>query len=282
MDRLAAETPRQIANAHTLFNVGIALLFLPAVTLFARFCEWVVPDAPLVPGAAAVRTKYLDDTLLATPSLALDRVRLEVLHAGEQIQKMLQKIMPALHDRDAAALLEVRDMDDTVDMLHAEIVEFLAKISKSSLTETQTSELIRLMDAVNSLENIGDIIERDLVELGQKLISEDVTISAVTQEVLLEIHASVVKAVDAAIQAVSQGSDLAAQSVTDMKDDINQLVDSAAVHEAQRLVVEEPNRIAAYTIEVDIIEKLKRIYYFAKRMAKTVNAEPDAIPERAA
>jgi phosphate:Na+ symporter len=48
------------------------------------------------------------------------------------------------------------------------------------------------------------------------------------------------------------------------------MAESAAVHQASRLVAEEPNRIAAYTTEVDIIEKQKRIYYFAKRMAKTV------------
>jgi len=55
-----------------------------------------------------------------------------------------------------------------------------------------------------------------------------------------------------------------------MKDEINQLANSAAVHQAQRLVADEPNRISAYTTEIDIIEKQKRIYYFAKRMAKTV------------
>ena len=44
MDRLAADTPRQVANAHTLFNVGIAFLFLPFAGVFARFSEWVVPD----------------------------------------------------------------------------------------------------------------------------------------------------------------------------------------------------------------------------------------------
>ena len=48
------------------------------------------------------------------------------------------------------------------------------------------------------------------------------------------------------------------------------MANSAAVHQAARLVAEEPNRIPAYTIEVDIIEKQKRIYYFAKRMAKSV------------
>ncbi len=58
-----------------------------------------------------------------------------------------------------------------------------------------------------------------------------------------------------------------------MKTEINRLMDSAAMHQIKRLVAEEPNRLAAYTIEMDIIEKLKRTYYFAKRMAKTIDAE---------
>jgi phosphate:Na+ symporter len=55
-----------------------------------------------------------------------------------------------------------------------------------------------------------------------------------------------------------------------MKDEITRIAESAAAHEARRLVAEEPNRIPAYTLEVEIIEKQKRIYYFAKRMAKSV------------
>ncbi len=74
----------------------------------------------------------------------------------------------------------------------------------------------------------------------------------------------------AAVQAVSQNNDEAAKVVTSMKEEITKMSDSAAAHQAERLVAEEPNRIPAYTIEVDIIEKQKRIYYFAKRMAKTV------------
>jgi phosphate:Na+ symporter len=74
-DRLAAETPRQIANAHTVFNVGIALLFLPFADFFARFCRWVVPDRP-AKEVTIVTAKYLDKPLIGTPTLALDRVRL--------------------------------------------------------------------------------------------------------------------------------------------------------------------------------------------------------------
>jgi len=61
-----------------------------------------------------------------------------------------------------------------------------------------------------------------------------------------------------------------AHEVISVKEEIDQRIDSAATHQVKRLVADEPNRIPAYTIEIDIIEKQKRIYYFAKRMAKTV------------
>jgi phosphate:Na+ symporter len=271
--RAAAETPRQIANAHTLFNVANTILFIGLTGQFARAAEWLVPDKPLEEEALVVRAKYLDDELLATPSLALDRVRLETLHMGERVQDMMRRIMPAILSGNKETLHDIERMDDDVDMLHAQIIAYLGKISRLSLTEKQTGELIRLMEAVNDLENIGDVIETNLIVLGHERIDEGVSISKPTREVLLNFHVAVNRAVEAAVQAVAQKNELAARTVTSMKQEISQIADSAAVHQAQRLVAEEPNRIPAYTIEIDIIEKLKRIYYFAKRMAKTVEAE---------
>ncbi len=51
---------------------------------------------------------------------------------------------------------------------------------------------------------------------------------------------------------------------------MNRLVEQADMHQAQRLISEDSGKFEAYSVEVDIIEKLKRIYYHAKRMAKTV------------
>jgi phosphate:Na+ symporter len=272
VDRLAAETPRQIANAHTIFNVGIALLFLPAAGLFARFCEWLVPDRPLEEDII-IRPRYLDEELLDTPSLALGRAQLEASDIGEQVEAMLEKVMPALLSRDRIALREVRRLDERVDVLHAATISYLGKLSKGNLTETQTRKFARLMEAVNNLESIGDIIETELVGLGMKLIDEDVVISPETRKVITNIHEAVSRSVHIAIEAVAQGDETAALTVIDAKDEVNGLTDSAALHESRRLVAEEPNRIAAYTIEMDIIEKLKRIYYFAKRMAKTVTEQ---------
>ncbi|MBK8116009.1 MAG: Na/Pi cotransporter family protein [Candidatus Accumulibacter sp.] len=270
VDRLAAETPRQIANAHTFFNIANTLIFIWFTTQIARLVEWLVPDKPHAEEALIVRPRYLQDELLSAPSLALDQVRMEIMHMGETVNAMLQGIMPAIIDGDRKVLEEIRQMDDTVDILHAGIIDYLGKISKQQLGDGQSRELLQLMEAASHLENIGDIVETNLVVLGHDRIRDRIQVSETTQEVLNGFQAAITKAVAAAVQAVGQRNERAGQVVIGMKDEINRIADSAAAHEARRLVAEEPNRIAAYTMEIEIIEKQKRIYYFAKRMAKTV------------
>ncbi len=276
--RMAEETPRQIANAHTIFNVINTLVFIWFTPQFARLVEWLVPDKPLSEEGIVLKSRYLDEELLSTPALALDRVRLEVRHMGEIVEGMLEGILPAILAGDREALAAIRRRDDEVDILYAYILDYLGKISKSTLTDKQTAEFLKLMEAVGELENIGDSIETNLVTLGMHRMQEGVAISPPTQRVLSDLHRVVSKAVKGAVHAVSQNNEMAAESVIRMKSEINKLANSAAVHQARRLVAKEPNRIAAYTIEMDIVEKFKRIYYYAKRMAKTVDANDSPTP----
>jgi len=271
-NRLAAEAPRQIANAHTVFNIANTFIFIGFTSQFARLVEKLVPDKP-VEEIVIAQPKYLDEELLETPSLALDRVRLEIGHMGGRVREMLQNIMTAITTGDRMMLRNIAKIDDDVDILHGDIVTYLGRISQKELMEDQTRALVSLMAATNDLENIGDIIETDLVYLGHEGIKSQVQISEETRAVLNKLHNIVATTAELAIDAVMENDQLAAQEVIDMKADITRLMESAALHETERLVAEEPNRLAAYSLEMDIIEKLKRIYYLAKRMAKTVVTE---------
>ena len=277
LDRLGAETPRQIANAHTIFNVANTLIFIGFTTQFARIVERLVPDRPIEEEGLVVSAKYLEPELLSTPAFALDRVRMEVLNMGETVQKMIDRIMPAILSGKKETLEEIRQMDDEVDILYEQILDYLGKISKGTLTESQTQELLNLMAALSELENIGDTVETNLVDLGNDRIDAGFKISESTAKVLNDFQEVVKKALKGAILAVAHNSRDAAEEVIKMKDEISKLAESAAAHQASRLVAEEPNRIAAYTTEIDIIEKQKRIYYFSKRMAKTVLAPDEQI-----
>lgn len=267
--RAMAEIPRQIANAHTIFNIANTLIFISFTTLIARFVEWIIPDRPLNE-EAIIRAKFLDDELLSTPSIALAQARLEIRHMGEQVTTMLNQVMPSILGGTSASLNRVRDLDERVDVLHAQIVTYLGKISREKLSEKQTAELLRLMDSANDLENIGDVIETNLIDIGFSRIEKHVVVSDSTQELLTGLHAVVLRAVEAAVEAVAEDNEDAATSVTSMKQEIAKIVSSAAVHESKRLVADEPKRIEAYTLEIGITENLHRVYFYAKRMARNV------------
>lgn len=286
VDRLAAETPRQIANAHTIFNIANTLMLIGLSTQLARLVEWLIPDKPIEEEILSVTARYLEPELLSTPALALDRVRMEVQHMGEVVQRMLDQIMPAILGGSKLSLDAIREMDDEVDILYEQILDYMRELSKGELTEGQTEEFLGLMAALSELENIGDTIETSLVDLGRARIDAEISISEPTRKVLTDFQDLIKTATAKAIHAVAHSDVATAREVIGMKADISRISDSAAAHEASRLVASEPKRIPAYTIEIDIIEKQKRIYYFAKRMAKSVTSlegfdEADNVPASA-
>lgn len=267
--KLAADTPRQIANAHTIFNIANTLIFIGFIGAFGRIVERLVPDRPLEE-EQITRPRFLDEELLETPTLALDMARLEISRAGQQVREMLNQIMPALLGGDRKLLAEIGEMDDKVDALHAQIVSYLGKLSGERLNQKQTETVLNLMSTINNLENLADLIETDLVGLGYKRLEENLQISQETQRMLNHLHTQVSQAVELALQAVKLQDTNRADQVIGMKTTVQQLFDAATNHQATRLVADEPNRLQAYTLEVEIIEKLRRIYYFAKRIAKLV------------
>jgi phosphate:Na+ symporter len=267
----AAVLPRQVANAHTFFNVGIAVIFLPFVTQFARLVYWLVPDKPL-PEVEEIQPKYLSDMLLHTPSLALDAVRHEIKRMGKRVDLMNAAIMPAVLAGNRQSLQTVREMDEEVDILYKHIVNYLANVSKLQLNEYQTQKMLKLMGAVNDLEHIGDVIEVNMVDLGEQRIKKGFKISEATQKVINTLHVVVADALKAAMRAVVEEDKDFAMRVLSMNEDMKRLALQADLHQAQRLVSEDSGKFEAYSVEIEIIEKLKRIYYHAKRMAKTVAA----------
>ena len=265
-----ASLPRQIANAHTGIMIGLAMLALPVTGQIARFVEWLLPDRPIeIEPAAAPR--FLDESLFDAPAMAIDRVRLELERVGAAVRRMLVAVLPACVSGTSEDLAQVARMDDEVDALHGHIVAYLGKISLRAINERQTREVITLLNVVNDLENIGDILETNLVSLGQRRLDRGVVVSAATRDVIAEFHAMVLEAFDAAMRAVRERDRDAVRRVLDVKDRINEKASSAALYEAHRLVAEAPNRVATYSIETDIVENLKRVYYFTKRVARAVS-----------
>jgi phosphate:Na+ symporter len=109
-----------------------------------------------------------------------------------------------------------------------------------------------------------------MVNLGLQRIKKRIKISEATQKVIKTLHVVVSDALKAALRAVVEEDREYAQRVLSMNEDMKRLALEADLHQAKRLVSEDSGKFEAYSLEIEIIEKLKRIYYHAKRMAKTV------------
>lgn len=267
--RLAADIPRQIANAHTIFNVGNTLIFIWFTGAFAWIVTKFVPEKrPTGPGA--IKPRFLESTLIGTPTLALDAARMEIVRMASHVMPMVREAGPAVLEGSESDLDRIHDLDKDVDTLHAAIVKFLGRVSREELTPKETESLSDYLNIATAFESIGDVVETDLVHSGRKRIEKRVQVSPDTQRVVSELADRVVQALEAVTEAVDRGDRELAGEVVAAKDEVNDIAERISGRLVDRLIAEDPHRTSTYRVESQLVENYKRIYYFAKRIAKMV------------
>ncbi len=266
-EKLAAEVPRQIANAHTIFNVANMLIFIGFTTQLARLVERLVPDKAEAK-RMIIEPKYLDDDLIETPSLALDMVRLELGHLASVVETMLDKLKEAAEKRDTKILDEIARMDDKVDILHAVITEYLRRLTVQNLTEEENDNLMRYLRANEDIERIGDVIETNIVEAAHRSFSGGIPRTEVSREILRSLYEIIREALSAARSSIVENDEIAAQKILHFKDDVNQLIYEAVRMQSKRLGSEGADDVAITMFENDLIDSMRRIYSLTKRIAR--------------
>ena len=272
IERLAVETPRQIANANTLFNVINTIVFLPFAGLFAAIATKLVKDRP-VAQRALIQPKFLDEEILSTPSLALERVRMELGHLGEIVKEMFSQLPGAVKDQDVEALKHIAQMDDQVDLLESAIVEYLGKIQQGSLSESESRVYLNLMSATSNLESIGDVIESDIIGIANQIFEQKIKVSETMRAMLNELGQVVTKGLELTIEAVRDDNQNIAQDVVALKQEVDRRIADALSHQVMKLSEEHGSRIAIFRVEMELLEALKRIHTLSKRIARSVLPE---------
>ena len=129
---------RLTAEFHIAFNVVLAVIFLPLLDLLAWLLIRLLPDTEAAVDPSAPR--YLDDSALDTPSLALANAARETLHMGDTVETMLKQVMTALMTNNRALVGEVSRMDNIVDNLNEAIKLYLANLTREIWTKVKQNE----------------------------------------------------------------------------------------------------------------------------------------------
>ena len=260
--------PRQLANVHTFFNVVNALIFIGFTAQISRLVEWLIPEREELP-APGFAPMHLDPKFLDVPAIAIDAARLEVLHLGQLVRKLLSTAIPAITTGSPLDIDKLQVMDRPVDLLHREIVGYMRQISIGSLPAEQSDLLMGLVKISNDLEHVGDLVATSLATSARKRIDENVLISPVTAEVIAGLHREVVEALDGVLASLEAQDTASAVSVREMKSGFSALIEDIAGHEMERLRAEEPKRLHTYTREIELTETLDDIFKIIRRMART-------------
>jgi phosphate:Na+ symporter len=279
--RLAAEVPRQLANAATIWAAANVALFLPFAGWFGRLVAWLVPERA-VAETRIVRPKYLDDELVGVPSLALERVALELGHMAEWVTRMLGELKPAMQRRDAAGFNEIVKNNDRVTVLRDHILDYAQRVGRGTLTAAESGQHTRLLGVATDIESLGNVIARELVPVGQAFLTHGIQASETTGEMLEQAYRLVCDAVDAAVRAAVEQDQRAAQDVLVQREAFWRLSEQVLRRQAERLALDDPDRLLKHRLQTDMLDKLRRLYMLAEHLASAVLPETVVAGELAA
>lgn len=276
--KLAAEAPRQIANAHTVFNIANTLIFLPFAPLLAKLVEKMLPIKEATAEEtleARFKPKYLDEGMLQTPPLALSMARRETRRMGEGVEEMLQGIPDAVFTGSVDKMARLREADDQVDALYAAIGRYLSKLGRQDLSAREADETMMMATAATEVENIGDIIEIHMSHLANMCSASNIQFNEEELSALNEYHGKVVSTFKATMAALEHDRKETAEKILKMDDEIIGGMDRLVQERQLRLLKEDhtPQEMVAFTLQTDIMENFKRIFEHTRRIAKLVTGK---------
>ncbi len=146
-------------------------------------------------------TRYLDERSLDQPSLALGQATREALRMADVVQGMLRDVPVVFASSHHELLEDVERRDDQVDFLEREIKLFLARLGRDAMGPDLNRKEIGLISVIGNLENIGDIIDKNLMELGRKKLYQARRFSDAGWAEIQEFHGMVSKNLERAIAA---------------------------------------------------------------------------------
>jgi phosphate:Na+ symporter len=253
----AGDVARQIANAHTFFNVAISALFLPFAPWAARVITAMVPEEER--GDNPYRTRYLDDRYLDQPALAIGQATREALRMGDVAQNMLRDAMVVLRTDNQELLEDVERRDDQLDYLDREIKLFIARLGRETMSADMAQKEIALISFIGNLENIGDIIDKNLMELARKKLYQGRRFSEAGEAELIEFHSLVSKNLERAIAGFAANDRSLAQEVLDMRPMVRQRERELRDSHLARLRRGLAESLETSEIHLDVLTNLKRI-----------------------
>jgi phosphate:Na+ symporter len=257
MGRLAADPARLAAHFHTLFNLGLVVVFLPLTGGAARLLTRLIPDPE--PAREAAQLDHLDPALLDQPALAVNAATRAMLQLADKVELMLREAIRTFDESDPRRIEGLIALENEVDDAQEAIKLYLARLMQRELEPDESTQVLEVVQFTTNLEHIGDIIDKGLLRLAAKKQKQGLRFSADGWRDIQGFHALIAEQMRRALAVfVSRDPGMARDLVAE-KDRLREEEREAAERHFRRLRDGMPETIETSALHLDVLRDLKRI-----------------------
>ncbi len=259
---------RQVANAHTIFNVLNVVLFFPFINPLLRLITRILPGEVQ---AVESGTKNLNKRLLQSPTASIGVARQELLRMAQIAREMLHDSISIFHTNDRGMIEATLQKEDLIDSLEKEITSFLAEIGQNSLGQDQAKSITALMHVSSDLERVGDHAE-NIILLGESKIEDELVFSDHAMEELKHFYGLVDEMLKNAISAFDNEDQSLARSVIEKSREVSTLERNLRKNHISR-INEKVCIPKSGVIFLDLISNLNRVADHSTNLAEVVTGD---------
>lgn len=197
-----------IAVVHTAFNVLCTALMLPMSGLLERLARAIVPDT----GKKDPRAQLLDERLLSTPAIAIDRSREASVDMANESVAALISSLDLLLSYDPVKAETIRYQEEKVDEYEDMLGTYLVKLSSRAMNDEDSVEVAKLLHVIGDLERISDHAV-NVAESAEEMRDKGLGLTSMAQQELNVISAAVKEILETTLAAFASGDLQAAARV---------------------------------------------------------------------
>ena len=248
-----AATMYGIAIAHSCFNILCTALLLPCSGLLEKLVNWLVPGAKVVE-----TTTQLDERLLATPPVALERCHTVAVEMSCDAALALKEALQSLDGCTPELASDIRLREDTTDREEDALSTYMLKLSAmQTLGDRESEEVTELLKLVGDFERIADHAV-NILESAEELAEKKLAFSDAARGELSVLRDAVTEVLDTAREAFERGDVRLAMQVEPLEQVIDQLKEQMRTNHIMRLKNGDCSIETGFVLS-DILTNLERV-----------------------
>lgn len=256
---------RQIANAHTTFNVINTIILFPFASWIVKAAEWLVPGGS---DEDMTESKYLDKRIIETPSIALGQAGRETIRMGNLVLENLRACKIVMLEDKIEGVDAILAREKSINKIQREITDYLVLLSNAPLSDEQHADINAMLYVIGDIERVGDHVE-NITELAQYKSDNNLYFTPQAIEELAEMFNVCEEGFKTSVEAYRITDEAMARQVLILEDEVDRLEKQNRANHIDRL-----NKMLCSTgsgiVFLDVISNLERISDHASNIAMYV------------